>query len=216
MTKAWMQTLTGRALAMANPSPRDIDLLTDVPEGLARITRYNGAVPAGLYSVAQHCVIVADAILDERGDAELAAHGLLHDAHEFMWGDITTPQLDGLAEIAAESYPDIPADAIIRGAINVAKRRADLAIYAAAGMPLPSPHQVRVVKAYDLRALVTERNHMLSPSVKSWGAVVERAEPLRMRGSIRPWPIAQAADAFRERLLQLCPAVSRRANGKGN
>lgn len=207
MTRAWMQTLSGRAITMAKPDVRDIDPLLDMPEMLARIPRFNGAVTGGHYSVAQHSVLIADTILDDGGDAEAATVGLLHDAHEYIWGDVTTPAQDGLAELEVEMFGDSRFAQVLREA----KQRADAAIFRACGVPWPPPPQiVRTVKAYDLRMLATERLQMLSPSSKRWNAVIERAEPLRMRGGITPWPIAKAAEEFHNRLVQLCPAVTRK------
>lgn len=203
-----MQTLSGRAVTMAAPAPRDIDPLLDLPESLARIGRFNGAVPGGIYTVAQHCVLMSDAILDEGGDAETARVALLHDAHEYIWNDITTPQADGLGEIEAELY----GDSRIAGVIHEAKTRADRAIFSACGVPFPpTPQQVRVVKAYDLRILATEKRQLLSPSARRWSPRIEQAEPLRLRGGIRIWPTARAADEYRSRLVRLCPAVARRS-----
>lgn len=206
MTRAWMQTLTGRALTMAQPAPREIDPLLDIPEMLARIARFNGAVPGGVYSVAQHSVHIADAILDDTGDADTAAIGLVHDAHEYIWGDVTTPAQDGLSEIEAELYGDSRFEAVLREA----KRRADQAIFRACGIPWPpTQQQLRTVKAYDLRMLATERRQLLSPCGKRWPAAIEKAPPLRMRGGISIWPVARAAEEFSDRLRRLCPAVAR-------
>lgn len=210
MTRAWMHTLTGRDIVISAPSQKSIDPLTDLPEMLARITRFNGAVPAGVYSVAQHCALMADWLLDETGDAELAAIALLHDAHEYVIGDITTPQAEALAEIEAEIF----CDSRLKAVIDEAKRRLDKAIHAACGVPWPpAPDHVRAVKACDLRMLATERAHMLSPSARRWAAVVENAAPLKMRGRISPWPVARAAQEYRSRLIALCPAVRRLAEG---
>jgi hypothetical protein len=214
MTRAWAQTLTGRAVALSQPRMVDIDPLVDMPEALARICRFNGAVPGGLYSVAQHCVHVSDAILDERGDAMLAAYGLLHDAHEYLLGDITTPQLAAFEEIEREAFPEWPLR--IREVVAVAKHRADHAIWRACGLPKIDDEAARIVHDYDVRMLAMERRHLLTAPPKSWGAAIERAEPIRMRGAIRPWSIAQSADAFRDRLSKLCPTVARRAEqGRG-
>lgn len=209
MTRAWAATLTGRAITMAAPERREIDPLQDMPEALARITRFNGSVPGGVYTVAQHCAVMSDVILDEGYDADTAVLALLHDGHEFIWGDITTPQADGLEEIESEMF----GDSRVKSIIAEAKRRADAAIFAACGVPWPpTPQQMRTVKLFDIRMLATERRQLLSPSVKRWAAVVERAEPLRIRGRMTIWSTAKAADEYRERLVRLCPAVARRAN----
>lgn len=211
MTRAWMQTLTGRALTMARPDPRDIDLLVDLPEQLARLCRYNGAVPGGILSVAQHCVVMSDVVLDDTGDADLAAIALLHDAHEYIWGDITTPSAEGLAEIAGEMF-GAAASQIVRQTIDAAKGRADAAIFRACGLPWPpTPAQERAIREYDLRMLATERRQALAACGRRWEAAVERAEPLRLRGGITLWPIARAADEYRKRLRQLCPALLRKS-----
>ncbi|GLS29926.1 hypothetical protein SAMN04488498_110194 [Mesorhizobium albiziae] len=208
MTKAWLQTLSGRAVTMAKPDPRDIDPLLDLPEMLARIPRFNGAVPGGHYSVAQHCVLIADAILDDGGDVDTAAIGLLHDAHEYIWGDMTTPARDGLVEVEAEMF----GDSRIAAVVSEVRRRADQAIFRACGVPWPpTPQQGRTVKSYDIRMLATERRQMLAPSGRRWAAVFEQAVPLKMRGGITIWSIAKAADEYRERLIQLCPAVAHRS-----
>ncbi len=209
MTRAWMQTMSGRAVTMAKPDPREIDPLLDLPEMLARIPRFNGAIAGGHYSVAQHCVLIADTILDDGGDADAAAVGLLHDAHEYIWGDVTTPAQDGLAEIEGELYGDSRFVAVL----HEAKRRADEAIFRTCGVPWPpDPQTARTVKIYDIRMLATERRQMLSPCGRRWNAVIERVEPLRMRGGITPWSIARAADEYRHRLEQLCPAVTRKSS----
>lgn len=202
-----MQTLTGRAVTMARPKLGDVDLMTDMPEQLARIPRYNGAVPGGNLSVAQHSVIMADAVLEETGDAYLAAVALLHDGHEYVVGDITTPQVEGLAEIEAEIY----GDSRIAYVIAEFKRRHDEVIFRACGLPWPDLDQWRVIKAFDLRMLATERRHLLAPCDRRWNAAAENAEPIRMRGAIRTWSIAKAADEFRDRLRRLCPAISRKS-----
>ncbi|ESY72326.1 hypothetical protein X740_33295 [Mesorhizobium sp. LNHC221B00] len=89
----WKQTISGRAFPMTAFTALDIDLFGDVAEGLARICRFGGAVPGNPYSVAQHCVVGADAALEETRDANVAAYFLLHDAHEFVFGDMTKPAM---------------------------------------------------------------------------------------------------------------------------
>lgn len=208
MSRAWKQSLSGRSVTVAKPDPREIDALLDIPETLARIPRFNGSVPGGNYSVAQHCVLIADAILDDGGDADTATVGLLHDAHEYILGDWITPVQEGLAEIEAELYGDSRFAAVMAEA----KRRADRAIFKSCGVPWPpTPQQIRTVKTYDLRMLATEKRQILAPSVKRWNAAIEQAEPLRMRGGLNLWSIAKAADEYRARLTQFCPALARKS-----
>lgn len=209
MTRAWMQTLSGRSVTMSRPYAHEVDPLLDLPETLARIPRFNGGVPGGNYSVAQHSCLIADAILDEGGDVDTAAVAILYDAHKYLWGDITTPARNGLAEIEAEMF----GDSRVGSVIAEAKARGDQAIFKACGVPWPpTPQQLRTVHTFDLRMLATERRQILSPSGKRWSAAVEHAAPIAMRGGIKIWSIAKAADEYRERLMQFCPAVARKSS----
>lgn len=62
---------------------------------LARICRYGGRLPRrgpiAFYSVADHSVLVALILREWGADALVQFHGLMHDAHEAIIGDITTP-----------------------------------------------------------------------------------------------------------------------------
>ncbi len=85
--------LSGRRLDLLDPSPLDIEI-EDIAHGLARVARWNGQTRGDhAFSVAQHCVLVEqiahhlDAKLDRAG--RLAA--LLHDAPEYVIGDMISP-----------------------------------------------------------------------------------------------------------------------------
>jgi len=91
--RAWQRMLSGRRLDLLNPSPLDIEV-EDIAHGLARVARWNGQTKGDhAFSVAQHCVLVEelavhlDTGLDRR--ARLAA--LLHDAPEYVVGDMISP-----------------------------------------------------------------------------------------------------------------------------
>lgn len=74
----------GGFLDLANPDPADINIY-DIASGLAGEQRWAGQCN-GFYSVAQHSVFVMDLVPDRH---KLAA--LLHDAGEYLWGDIPSP-----------------------------------------------------------------------------------------------------------------------------
>jgi uncharacterized protein len=85
--------LSGRRLDLLNPSPLDIEI-GDIAHGLARVARWNGQTKgAHAFSVAQHCVVVerlAGELRPKLGrEARLAA--LLHDAPEYVIGDLISP-----------------------------------------------------------------------------------------------------------------------------
>lgn len=91
--RAWQRMLSGRRLDLLNPSPDDIEI-EDIAHGLARVARWNGqTVGAHAFSVAQHSLLVeriAGALNDDWPAAwRLAA--LLHDAPEYVVGDLISP-----------------------------------------------------------------------------------------------------------------------------
>lgn len=189
----WLQTASGRAFDLLAPDWRDVDF-DEMAGVLARLARFTGHVGSGPYSVAQHCVIGADAVFAETHDQEAAAAFLLHDAHEAYLGDIATPIVQALGGIAQHE-------------IAALKRRLDVAIFRAAGMGekgLPGP-VAGLVKSYDLRLLKTERQHLLGPTPMRWHESIEQAEPIRLTGKIRilKWP--DAADAWKDRLERWLP-----------
>ena len=91
--RAWQRMLSGRRLDILNPSPLDIEI-EDIAHGLARVSRWNGQTRGKhSFSVAQHSVMVERLV---RANAPklnqkwyLAA--LLHDAPEYVIGDMITP-----------------------------------------------------------------------------------------------------------------------------
>lgn len=199
-------TATGRAFPLTAFTSVDIDLHGDVAESLARLCRYDGHMLGNPYSVAQHSVLMADAALRETGDPFLAGHCLLHDAHEAYIGDLTTPTMRWFAEIERKVFHST---GIVAGVVAIAKKTLDQAIWAAAELAPPDSGTAKLIKSFDLRMLATERNHILAPSCIDWGAEVDAADPIRMRGKIQPWPVGQSVGVFRARLAALCPSARR-------
>jgi len=91
--RAWQRMLSGRRLDLLEPSPLDVEI-EDIAHGLARVARWNGQTHgAHAFSVAQHSVLVEQLVvkfypgIDPRW--RLAA--LLHDASEYVIGDMISP-----------------------------------------------------------------------------------------------------------------------------
>ena len=91
--RAWQRMLSGRRLDLLDPSPMDIEI-EDIAHGLARVARWNGqTVGEHAFSVAQHSVVVEEIVAHIQPDVapkwRLAA--LLHDASEYVIGDMISP-----------------------------------------------------------------------------------------------------------------------------
>ncbi len=91
--RAWQRMLSGRRLDLLDPSPLDVEI-EDIAHGLARVARWNGQTRgAHAFSVAQHCVLVErlTAELKPRLAREARLMALLHDAPEYVIGDLISP-----------------------------------------------------------------------------------------------------------------------------
>lgn len=102
--RAWQRMLSGRRLDLLDPSPLDIEI-SDIAHGLARVARWNGQTSGDhAFSVAQHCLLVealfSELAPDAPADARLAA--LLHDAPEYVIGDMISP----FKSVMGGSYKD--------------------------------------------------------------------------------------------------------------
>lgn len=91
--RAWQRMLSGRRLDLLDPSPLDIEI-EDIAHGLARVARWNGqTIGPHIFSVAQHSLLVekiAAALDPSIGRAE-RLFMLLHDAPEYVIGDMISP-----------------------------------------------------------------------------------------------------------------------------
>ena len=102
--RAWQRMLSGRRLDLLDPSPLDIEI-SDIAHGLARVARWNGQTRGEhAFSVAQHSLLVealfSELVPDAPADARLAA--LLHDAPEYVIGDMISP----FKSVMGGSYKD--------------------------------------------------------------------------------------------------------------
>ncbi len=91
--RAWQRMLSGRRLNLLDPSPLDIEI-EDIAHGLARVARWNGqTVGRHAFSVAEHSLLVHNICVALRpglpANWRLAA--LLHDAPEYVVGDLISP-----------------------------------------------------------------------------------------------------------------------------
>lgn len=85
--------LSGRRLDILDPSPLDIEI-DDIAHGLARVARWNGQTTGALpFNVAHHSVIVEDICcqLKPGWPVKWRLAALLHDAPEYVIGDVISP-----------------------------------------------------------------------------------------------------------------------------
>lgn len=98
--RAWQRMLSGRRLDLLDPTPFDIEI-EDIAHGLAFVARWNGQTRGDWpYSVAEHSLLVEHIFSHAHPDSEacwrLAA--LLHDAPEYVIGDMISPVKSALGQ----------------------------------------------------------------------------------------------------------------------
>ncbi len=192
--RAWQRMLSGRRLDLLDPSPMDIEL-EDIAHGLARVARWNGQTTGDhALSVAQHSLLVEQIASALRSDLSqrwrLAA--LLHDAPEYVIGDLITP---------------------FKGAIGLDYRELEdrllRAVHIRFGLPGEIPKTITaLVKRADKMAAFLEATQLAGfsePEARRFftapRGLPERA--LRKIGNIRPLPATEAQNLFTARFEEL-------------
>lgn len=169
----WMQTYTGRRFYPLDPKPGEIDRL-DIAHALSLMCRYGGHVDRH-YSVAEHCVLLSEAVAPEN-----ALVALLHDATEAYVVDVPRPLKRVLRD-----YP-------------VIEDRVWWAIAVHFGVDLALPDEV---KAADNAILLTERNALM-PRAERW-YVDDHYAPLPV--TVTGWEPREAERRYLVRLAELLP-----------
>jgi 5'-deoxynucleotidase YfbR-like HD superfamily hydrolase len=144
--RAWQRMLSGRRLDLLDPSPLDIEI-EDIAHGLARVARWNGQTTgAHIFSVAQHTLLVEAVLRAQmpRADHRIRLAVLLHDAPEYVIGDMISPF-----------------KAVIGGSYKVVEKRLLTAIHIRFGLPpaLPEAFAARI-KAADAGAAYLEATRL--------------------------------------------------------
>ena len=183
--------LSGRRLDLLDPSALDVEI-EDIAHGLARVARWNGQTSGQhIFSVAQHTMLVEalarrGTSLDHR--ARLAV--LLHDAPEYVIGDMITPF-----------------KAVLGDAYKAIERRLLAAIHLRFGLPATLPAELtKLIKSADRAAAYLEATRLAgfgaAEAKRFFGAPPD--VPARLeRDYLTPW----SADAAATRYLQSFAAV---------
>ena len=186
-TRAWQRMLSGRRLDLLDPSPLDIEI-ADIAHGLARVARWNGQTSgAHIFSVAQHTLLVDVMARLHIADVDrrLGLAIMLHDAPEYVIGDMITP----FKAVIADSYKTV-------------EKRLLAAIHIRFGLPSKLPESVeRLIKAADRAAAFFEATRLAGFGTEEALSFFGRptALPPSIEGDyLTPWP----ADAAETRFLQ--------------
>ncbi|MBR0556202.1 HD family hydrolase [Ciceribacter sp. L1K23] len=118
--RAWQRMLSGRRLDLLDPSPLDVEL-SDIAHGLARVARWNGQTHGDhAFSVAQHSLLVEMIFThcNPKGTADEKQMALLHDAPEFVIGDMISPF-----------------KAVVGGGYKTVEKRLEAAVHLRFGLP---------------------------------------------------------------------------------
>jgi hypothetical protein len=189
--RAWQRMLSGRRLDILDPSPLDVEI-EDIAHGLARVARWNGQTRGDhIFSVAQHSLLV-EAIASHRDPAlapraQLAA--LLHDAPEYVVGDIISP----FKAAVGPSYKEVE-----MGLMR--------AIHLRFGLPAETPPLLhKAIKRADQIAAYLEATTLAGFAREEALTFFGRPEPLpeAIRAMLAPWPAGEAQAAFMARFRAL-------------
>ncbi len=186
--RAWQRMLSGRRLDLLDPSPFDIEI-EDIALGLARVARWNGQTSGDhAFSVAEHSVIVEKlfAILNPKSSQQDKLTALLHDAAEYVIGDMISPFKTALGL----DYKEF-------------ELRLETAVHIRFSLPTtPSPTLAKAIKKADIYCAYFE-------AVQIAGFTTAEADkyftkpPGDIRIKIIPLSVVDAENLFLQRFAQL-------------
>src|SRR5689334_7985516 len=180
--------LSGRRLDLLDPSALDIEV-EDIAHGLARVARWNGQTSgAHIFSVAQHTLLV-DAVLRvkvPRADHRLRLAAMLHDAPEYVIGDMISPF-----------------KAVIGASYKAVEKRLLAAIHIRFGLPAVLPEELtKAIKAADAGAAYLEATRIAgfaATEAKKFFGSEPKLSPTAERDYLTPWTAGRAETQYLER-----------------
>jgi uncharacterized protein len=174
MASPFIETRTGVRFQPLSPVVDDI-CIEDIAHALSNQCRFSGHVRT-FYSVAEHCVRVAELLRYWGAPTEIQLWGLLHDASEAYLVDLPTP---------LKSHPSIG------DGYRAAEEALMHAVCARFGLPETMPDLVRRA---DAKMLATEVRDLMFARPEHWAALKEA--PIGDGYRIAPWAPATAAYEF--------------------
>ncbi len=182
--------LSGRRLDLLNPAPTDIEI-EDIAHGLAFVARWNGqTIGDHPYSVAEHSLLVEDMYRQRNpgDDPRWNLAALLHDAAEYVIGDMISPVKNALG-----------------GGYGILEARLAGAVHLRFGLPAELPVKVqRAIKSADRASAWLEAVQIagFDPDEASRLFVCPKDASITGR-RISPLPADKAKSAFIERFTAL-------------
>jgi 5'-deoxynucleotidase YfbR-like HD superfamily hydrolase len=190
--RVWQRMLSGRRLDLLDPSPLDIEI-ADIAHGLARVARWNGQTGgAHIFSVAQHTLLVEAVMRQQtpRVDVGIRLAALLHDAPEYVIGDMISPF-----------------KAVLGGDYKAVEKRLLSAIHIRFGLlPVLAPEVQRLIKEADKGAAYLEATELAGFAQAEAKRLFGRdpaLPPATQRDYLTPWTAARAEKRFLERFEAL-------------
>ena len=183
--------LSGRGLDLLDPSPLDVEI-EDIAHGLARVARWNGQTSgAHIFSVAQHTLLV-EAMARRRTSLDKRARRaiLLHDAPEYVVGDMITP----FKAVIGDSYKAV-------------EQRLLTAIHVRFGLPAALPAELsKLIKTADRQAAYLEATRLAGfaePEAKRFFGTPPEVSAAFERDYLTPWPAKDAEARYLKRFAEL-------------
>lgn len=185
--RAWQRMLSGRRLDLLDPSALDVEL-SDIAHGLARVARWNGQTQGDhAYSVAQHSLLVEQILekLIAKPTPEERLYALLHDAPEYVIGDMISP----FKAVIGDAYRDVEA-------------RLQCAIHQRVGLaPEPPAKLKKLIKKADISSAYFEATELAGFSIEETALYFHRPRGLNPEDfSLTPLPTLQVQDLYLKRL----------------
>jgi hypothetical protein len=169
-------TITGQEVNLGNPRSTTHHIAA-VAHSLSLINRFNGHT-CRPYSVAEHSLLVCE-LVEQAGHgvhAQLAA--LMHDAHEYIIGDVATPLKPHL------------------GGWYALEHEWATSLRSSMGYRTVGPKEAAAIKRADLIALATEKRDLLpahTPANRPWPCL-DGVEPSHRHYLMSPSRTVPAAD----------------------
>ncbi|MBO6638370.1 MAG: HD family hydrolase [Roseitalea sp.] len=200
--RAWQRMLSGRRLDLLDPSPLDVEI-SDIAHGLARVARWNGQTRGDhAFTVAQHCLVVEQIVRRLKPDADrmLLLMTLLHDAPEYVIGDMISPFKH-----------------VMGGDYKVVEGRLHTAIHLRFSLPAETPPGIKkLIKRADMIAAFHEATRLAGFTAAEASTYFGRPRTVTADGlPLVPQPSATVEAAFLARFGELEQAAAALPNGKG-